>query len=186
MRLLPALLASLALVACNTLPDHPGAHVEVLHQGELEQVSVRDVIVAPVINESTAQRLPEDALRASFSEALVKRRYSPLAIAYVDDNTREASAGPSMLGEDAVLQVVVKEWDTSMWDSKGVLMVEIEAWMQDSKRSGRELWGARLERRFSLRKEIDIAATEDIVLARACDKIADELLEMLPAHSARP
>lgn len=184
--LVPALLAGLALTACNNLADHPGAHVKVVHQGELESRNVTDVVIAQVINESTAQELPVDALRAGFSKALVKRRYSPLALAYVDANAREASAGASLLGEDATLQVVVKEWDRSLWDSQGVLIVEVEAWMLDAGYAGRELWGSRLERRYSLRQEMDVAATEAILMRQVCDQIADDLLEVMPAHAAKP
>lgn len=184
--LVPALLAGLALAACNNLQDHPGAHVTVVHQGELETRNVRDVVIAKVINESTAQEVPVEALRAGFSKALIKRRYSPLALAYVDDRAREASAGASLLGEDATLQIVIKEWDRSLWDSQGVLVVEIEAWMMEAGYAGRELWGSRLERRYSLRQEMDVAATEAILMRQVCDQIADDLLEVMPAHTAKP
>ncbi|MCA8980657.1 MAG: hypothetical protein KDC14_11580 [Planctomycetes bacterium] len=184
--LVPALLIGLALTACNNLADRPGAHVTVVHQGELETRDVRDVVIAEVINESTAQEIPVEALRAGFSKALVKRRYSPLALPYVDANTREASAGASLLGEDATLQVVVKEWDRSQWDTQGVLVVEVEAWMLDAGYAGRELWGSRLERRYSLRQEMDVAATEAILLRQVCEQIADDLLEVMPAHTAKP
>lgn len=181
-----ALLAGLALSGCKNLADHPGAHVKVIHQGELESRQIRDVVIAKVVNESTSQQVPVDALRAGFSKSLVKRRYSPLALAYVDDRTREASAGASLLGEDATLQVVVKEWDRSLWDSQGVLIVEVEAWMLEAGYSGRELWGSRLERRYSLRQEMDVAATEAILMRQVCDQIADDLLEVMPAHAAKP
>lgn len=184
--LVPVLLAGLALTGCSSLADHPGAHVKVVHQGELEARDVTDVVIAEVINESTAQEIPADALRAGFSKALVKRRYSPLALSYVDANAREASAGASLLGEDATLQIVVKEWDRSLWDSQGVLMVEVEAWMLDAGYAGRELWGSRLERRYSLRQEMDVAATEAILMRQVCDQIADDLLEVMPAHAAKP
>jgi hypothetical protein len=184
--LVPALLAGLALSACHNLADHPGAHVEVVHQGELESRDIRDVVIAPVINESTTQEVPVDALRTGVSKALVKRRYSPLALSYVDDRAREASAGASLLGEDATLQLVIKEWDRSLWDSQGVLVVEVEAWMLDADYAGRELWGSRLERRYSLRQEMDVAATEAILMRKVCDQIADDLLEIMPAHTAKP
>ena len=184
--LVPTLLAGLALTGCNNLADRPGAHVNVLHQGELESREVRDIVIAEVINESTAQEVPVDALRAGASKALIKRRYSPLALAYVDDRAREASAGASLLGEDATLQLVVKEWDRSLWDSQAVLIVEVEAWMLDAGYAGRELWGSRLERRYSLRQEMDVAATEAILMRQVCDQIADDLLEVMPAHTAKP
>ncbi len=186
--LFAGLAAALVLSACSTLPDLPGENVEVLQHGELESHDIRDVVVAPIVNESTAQQIPTEDLRRGFSMALVKRRYSPLALDYVDDRVREASAGAmaGMLGEDATLQVVIKEWDTSQWDSLGVLVVEVEAWMLDAGVAGRELWGGRLERRFSLRNEMEFAATESILLRQVCERIADEMLEVMPAHAARP
>ncbi len=194
-----ALLALLAFASCRSLPDPKGREVQVLYAGTLEATAPADVVVAPVENRSETRDVPLAELREAFYRGLVKRRYSPIALERVDEVTQtaeaeesgevgvtEAAYQPGSLEEDAVLQLVVKRWDTRLYDTQGVVDVEIEAWMLDGRRpTGPELWGGRLEKRISAGGRSleagDLAVRESI--AR---QIAEELLGALPPRPVAP
>ena len=110
--LLVAALSSMLAVGCNSLPDRPGAHTELLMRGTLESIRPVDVAVAPITNLSSAADVPEEALRTAFHEALVKRRYSSLSLEYVDLQVVEASYVTGSADEDACLRVEIRNWDT--------------------------------------------------------------------------
>ncbi len=150
-RLLPLLLGLFLAAGCQELPKVPGKNVDELYRGGLESVQPADVVVAPVLNESSSNRTPQQAMRQAFQTALVKRRYSPLALEYVDRRVVEAAYTPGALQEDAVLQVTIREWDMSRWDSHGEVGATVEAWMLAA--DGTELWGGRLTRKLDLSRE---------------------------------
>jgi hypothetical protein len=180
-RLLPLLLGLFLAAGCQQLPKVPGKNVEELYRGSLESVQPADVVVAPVLNESTSTRTPQLAMRAAFQDALIKRRYSPLAIEYVDRRVVEAAYTPGALQEDAVLQVTIRDWDMSRWDSHGEVGATVEAWMLDA--AGKELWGGRLSRKLDLSLEQQQYPTSVEAFERGCGIIADELLQVMPARN---
>jgi hypothetical protein len=180
-RLLPLLLGLSLLAACQELPKVPGRHVDELYRGGLESSQPADVVVAPVVDESASSRAPQAALRQAFQVGLVKRRYSPLALDYVDRRVVEASYSPGSLQEDAVFEVTVRDWDMSRWDTHGEVTVEVEAWMLGP--DGTELWGGKLTRKLDLSTERQHYPTTREAFERGCTLIADELLEVMPARS---
>jgi len=170
---------------CQTLPEPPGLHVEELFHGSLETAQPIDVVVAPVIDESASRGAPTKALREAFQRNLLVRRYSPLALEYVDRKVVSASYRPGTLSEDAVLQVTVRGWDLSRWQSDGEVTAEVEAWML-SAADGTELWGGRLQRTFDLAYEKENHPTNMVANNKASEGIASELLDVMPARTPRP
>ena len=149
-RLLPAVLV-LFLTACYQLPPREGGSVDVITVGDIETVSPVDIAVAPLIDltEVLPTHIPEEDLRTAFARALVKRRYTPLHLDYVDRHVVDAAYAPGAAGEDAVLVISVEEWDDSLWDIHYALNVTLEAVVIDPDApSGAELWKARVSRRF--------------------------------------
>lgn len=195
-RILPLLALALALGACRSLPTPRGAAVETLYDGPLAKAAPVDVVVAPIENRSPTGDVPVDLLRGAFERALVKRRYSPLATAYVDQalqrtegagGTRatEASYRPGSLGEDAVLRVLVQSWDDSLFKSHATITAEIDAYMLDSS-GGPELWAGRVRKRINLTSHLTRAPTDRALLTIGCDDLAEELLAAMPARTAKP
>ena len=197
-----ALVFALALVpvACRSLPSPKGNTVQTLYDGPLERAAPVDVVVAPVENNSTTQSVPLDLLRESFQRALVKRRYSPLSIEYVDQalqragatpdgNTggvAEASFRPGSLGEDAVLRVIVQGWDNSLFDTHATITADIDAYMLDSS-GGPELWVGRLQgKRINMTAHVHRTPTDRLLMTVGCDELAEELLAAMPARTAKP
>ncbi|MCB9915812.1 MAG: hypothetical protein H6828_11810 [Planctomycetes bacterium] len=176
-------LGALLLASCQELPKVPGKYVSTLYVGGLESTQPADVVVAPVADESLTQRAPKAALREAFQSGLVKRRYSPLALDYVDRRVVEAAYAPGSLQEDAVLQVTVRQWDMSRWDSHGEVAVEVEAWMLGA--DGVELWGGKLTRKLDLSTERQHFPTTREAFERGSVLIAEELLEVMPARNPR-
>lgn len=194
-----ALLALLALVSCRSLPDPAGREVQVLYAGTLEARAPADIAVAPVENRSESNDVPLAELREAFYRGLVKRRYSPIALARVDEHTMAAQADdrgevglteaayePGSLGEDAVLRLIVKRWDTHLFDTQGIVDVEIEAWMLDGRQpNGPELWGGRLTQRVGAGGG-SLSAGELAARRSIARQIAEELLGALPPRPVAP
>jgi len=170
--------------ACHTLPEPPGFYVDVIHKGTLEEVQPVDVVVLPIVDDSGLGEVPAKELREAFYTTLPRRRYTPISLDYVDRRVVEASYGPGMLQEDAALKVVVREWDLSRWESQNRLTVEVEAWMLGQ--GGEELWGGRLHKTFDLRQERERHETSYQAFRLACQLIAEDLLEVMPARSPKP
>ncbi len=171
------------LGACQELPKVPGRHVSELYRGSLESVQPADVVVAPIADKSADGRAPTDSLRQAFQSGLIKRRYSPLALEYVDRRVVEAAYTPGSLREDAVLQVTVREWDMNRWDTHGEISVVMEAWMIGP--DGAELWGGKLTRKIDLSSEREHYPTTREAFERGSVILASELLEVMPARNPR-
>lgn len=185
---LSALLAPLALAlvaGCQSLPEPPGRNVQELYHGTLEEVRPMDVVVAPVVDLSVDGKIPELELRQAFQRQLIKRRYSALALPYTDRRVVNASYTAGTLEEDAVMQITVREWDLSRWESHSEVAVKVEAWMHDS-RDDTELWGGILERTFYLQKEVRNRPTRKGLMGDVAAEIAEELLEVMPARTPQP
>lgn len=180
--------ASLLLApACHVTPDPPQRFVEILYRGTLEEEQPNDVVVPALENTAMEPQVPEGVLREAFVRALAKRRYAPLALEYVDRQVIDAAYAPGSLGEQAVLQVEVRRWDTSRFNSHAVVEIEIEAWMLDADQPGRaELWGGRLARSMDLSTETARYASDRLLFESICDELAEDLLEAMPARTAAP
>lgn len=182
-----AVLACVALAACSSIPKRPGSSVETISPATVGARSPVDVVVAPIANPTNTASLPGEALRESFHDGLVKRRYSPLALTYVDRKVVDAAYKPGSLQEEAVLQVTVERWDDSLWDTHRALTIKISARLIDATSStGADLWAGRLERRFDVDQTGESTLGAAGLMRRACESIAAELLAALPARDPAP
>ncbi len=180
--LLGVLLVSLA--ACATLPDQPGRQVEVQSVSGLEARNPADIAVAPlVIPDGVLASPPQKAVRTAFCRALVKRRYTPLAIDFVDARVVEAAYSPGSAREDAVLEIIVHSWDRSLWEVRTAILVDLEARLIDAEHPTAEpLWSGRMTQRFDFASERNRIVTEGALLQEACNQIAEEFLAALPVR----
>jgi hypothetical protein len=177
----------LVLVACNNLPERRGASVVqgVAPSGALEEANPADIVVAPILDETGNRAFPAAMLREAFQAGLVKRRYSPLGLAYVDDHVVEGAYTPGTLEEDAVLTVIVESWDTTYLESRGGIAVRAEARLTDAATQGL-LWSGRIDRSFDFGSLRARNPTRERFQREACDKIAGEILAALPARTPQP
>ena len=191
----------LAVSSCRSLPEIPGTSVKELYsEGGLEAKSPVDIVVAPVKVDPNVDSVPSRALHFAFAEALVRRRYSPLSSDFIastlegmeatPDNVGApipASYSPGALGEDAVLRLVVKNWDMSLWKTERKLAVTIEAWMIDSRDPlGTELWGAEYESVLDVELMQNRYLSNEALMQYCCDEVARVLMDSMPARTARP
>jgi hypothetical protein len=182
-----ALAGAASLSACNELPHRRGESVQTVSSDKLEKKNPVDLVVAPIENKTGSDDVPIASLRDSFQKGLVRRRYSPLALEYVDRKVVDAAYTPGSLKEEAVLQVTVESWDTSLLDTRGALIVKIHARLVDAEDSANgQLWGGFIDHRFDLEAEREQFSTRAALLDYACGKIAEEVLAALPARNAGP
>ena len=182
-----ALVLVASLAACNELPHRRGEKVETASNAKLEQQKPVDVVVAPVENVTKSKDVPLAAMREAFEKGLVRRRYSPLATEYVDRRVVDASYTPGTLKEEAVLQITIETWDTSLLESRGALIVKARARLLDAKDpTNGQLWSGSVDQRFDLNVNRENYSTRTAMLQHACERIADEVLAALPARTAGP
>src|SRR6185503_13455348 len=103
-------LASLSLCACNTTGSEEDTAPVRGALDRLAELQPADIAIAPVRDQTNAQRVPLEVFRNAFVESLIERRYSPLAPSYVDANWVEA-AFKGTPPPDGILVIAVKEWD---------------------------------------------------------------------------
>jgi len=178
----PALFLSALVTACHTTrPAEPAAPAVRGAMERLLELQPTDVAVAPVRDQTDAQRVPLDVFRTLFVETLVERRYSPLAPKYVDDNWIEASFKGTP-PPDALLVVAVTGWDPSHLFSTGVVEVAADVVLfEGGDTTGRVLW------QVSLDQDVDLgdgrgnppAAGQDLIPV-AVRRFAQKALEALP------
>jgi hypothetical protein len=157
----------------------------------LAELQPAEIAVAPIRDQTDAQRVPLEVVRTAFVESLVERRYSPLATRYVDANWLEAAFKGTPL-PDAVLVVAVTAWDPNHLYSTGkVTLVADVSLFEGGDTTGHVLW------QRSFQGEVDMGPTpgkapapgEDLI-PRAVRKLAQEALAALPmrdpalAHAA--
>ena len=195
------LLPVLAISACRNLPEIPGTSVRELYsEGGMAAKSPVDIVIAPVMVDENVGSVPSQGLQSAFAEALVRRRYSPLSPEFIASNLEgmdeaassvgtpiPASYSPGTLGEDAVLRLVVKQWDMSMWKTDRKLSVTIDAWMIDSMDPmGTELWGARYDSVLDMSLMQNRYLTNESLIEHCCGEIAREMMDCMPARTTRP
>ncbi|HPF13803.1 MAG TPA: hypothetical protein PLJ12_06015, partial [Planctomycetota bacterium] len=138
--------------------------------------------------------VPTRALRESLVRGLVKRRYAPLSLDFVDEagilggeGVQEASYQPGTLNEEVVCQLIVHNWDQSLWDTRRAFKVDLELLMIDpANPSGPPLWSGRLPGRFDYAEQQASYATEGAYFRGAVDQLLAELLAVMPARVTRP
>jgi hypothetical protein len=184
--LVPVLSLVCFATACNHLPERRGKDVASNPGSTLEQKSPIEVAVAPITDGSGNTALPRAELRRAFQAALVKRRYTPIALDLVDSKVVNAAYHPGALEEQAVLMLDVQRWDTHLWDTRNVIEVTIRARMVDPANPAGELWSGVLEKRFDFDNVQDQFTTESALMHHACETIAGELLEAMPARQPTP
>lgn len=179
-------LLSVAAVACQQLPVQRGRDVQVLDEGGLAERNPAEVVVAPVELATPDLKVPDVALRSAFQDALVRRRYSPLALDFVDSRVIEASYPAGTLGEEAVCRILVHRWDERLWDTGRILDVDVELRMEDpADPDGRDLWAGRLAGRIDVTSE-ETRLTEPALYRYALEEVALELTSRLPMRTTAP
>ncbi len=174
-----ALACAATLAACNELPRRRGESVE--------KRNPIDLVVAPVENATGDKSVPLASLREAFQKGLVRRRYTPLALEYVDRKVVDAAYTPGSLKEEAVLQVTIEAWDKTLLDTRGALLVKAHARLIDAENpTNGQLWGGFIDHRFDLEAEREQFSTEAALLDYACGRIAEEVLAALPARNTGP
>ena len=155
---------------------------EVLADG-LAGTSVVDVAVVPVQNASGDPEVPLDAARGALYAGLVDRLYSPLRLEYVDRHWGSDPPEPGGGEADALLELEVREWDTSLLGSHRAVRAEAVARLVDARSGAPEagaepLWSARVRRRLQPGRQ----PTREESLRRAAELLALEVLELIPAR----
>ncbi|HED64497.1 MAG TPA: hypothetical protein ENJ09_02970 [Planctomycetes bacterium] len=175
------LLASFA--ACNATPGKPEAAPFVGDVQRLADLQPGDIAVAPVRNQTGIEEVPVAALREGFSEALVKRLYSPLSSAYVDSNWVESSFRGTP-GPDALLVVAMTEWDTSRLFSTGKVTGAAEVVLfEGGSTTGTPLWSVHRSATVELGDASgNPPRPSESLLPRAAELFATQILSDLPTR----
>jgi hypothetical protein len=148
-----------------------------------------EIVIAPVIDARTQKgremALPTGTLRTALQSVLVQRRYSPLNLDLVDTKVVNAAYRPGSLDEQAVLQLTVERWDTSLWTVRQSITATLDARMLSP--TGTVLWSGRLQdARFDFADIKEQYTTESALIRHACTKVLTELLAALPPREPRP
>jgi len=178
-------LTAFAFAACNDIPKNRGSAVKSTDARSVQEQSPIEVAVAPVVNAS-GSNVPMSDLRSSFQKELVVRRYSPLALEYVDRKVVDAAYTPGASQESATLMITVERWDTSLWTSHGAITARMTASLLDARNGGAVLWSATTDQRYDFLQQNEKLTTEGARIRLACDSVAADLLARLPARTARP
>lgn len=186
-RIAAALLSACALVACASTRAPAGAENEGLSSGRLAAVNPLEIVVPPLENHTGNANLPLAEMRQKFHAGLVRLRYTPLALEYVDRNAApvEASYRPGALGEQASLRIVLTGWDDSNWRSNSRLVVDADVYMLDANdpELSRALWGGHVTRTIDLSRQAAVAPTPAALLDRATTEFVDGVLASLPPRN---
>jgi len=180
------LCVSVSVSSCYRLKPLDGQSTEVITTGDLG--SRVEFAVAPVIDlrEDDHTAIPAGTLRRAFQVALLKRRYSPLSLDYVDSQVVNAAYEPGAADEEVMLRITISEWDSSLWEIHRALRVTIEVEAIDPKDpAGAVLWKARCSRRFD-KAEFGEPAHQPTELQRmqhACEVIANEMMLKMPPRT---
>ncbi len=182
-RILPLALLIAVPVACRDLPENRGQDVETLIEGKrLAEVNPSDIAVLPVANFTDRTDLPLDQLRRAFYEGLVRRRYSPLALDYVDARAIEAGYTPGQFDEEAAMSIAIRGWDDSQWDRRSLLQLDVEVYILSGDRGamGGPLWGGSRAMTLNLSRDRGRAVGEADLMDLALRHFTEDVLGALP------
>jgi len=187
--IVPLFLAALASMACFSAcgPTRPprGLDNPNLIVGSLSQVNPLDIVVLPIQNNTGRDKLPLEELRQAFFTGLVRQKYSPLSLEYIDARVVEAAYTPGDLKEQAILQIFINNWDDSQWRTMTRLHVEAEIYLLDSKNPDQRqpLWGGKVDRYVDLSRELAGLPTSQMALNRAVEVFTENVLASLPPRN---
>lgn len=187
-RSLPLLALVFLTQACQQLPEPRGRDVRVMEVGRLEQLNPNDIVVAPLqMASEDGLSVPEMGLRQAFVRALIRRRYAPLSLEYVDSGVVEASYRTGILDEDAVCEIIIHDWNDGMWEGRRAITGDLEVRIVDpADPLGPVLWSARLARRFDFAGDDVEHISPEVQYDLALAHIAQEILAVMPARRAEP
>ena len=170
---------------CQNTPKPPRGYDNVdLDAGTLNEVNPTDIVVLPIRN-TTGMDLPLEELRVGFHARLVRLRYSPLALDYVDANQPvEASYVPGRLSEEAAFEVVITGWDDSLWRTHSRLVIDADVHVLDGV-TGAPIWGGHVSRRVDVIKDIPRSALNRTLLSRALEIFVGDVLASMPPRDPR-
>ena len=199
-----ATLAALTLgltAACQELPEVPNQRVQaVVDDARLAEVNPNDVVVPPLILPEDADfSAPDRPLRVAFQRALIRHRYVPLGLDFVDGilegeaplpvgSPAEAAYRPGRFHEDAVLEIHVHGFSDSAWTTRRSLTVDLEVRLLDAGQpaTAEPLWSSTISDRFAFADREILHATESGLLQDALDTIARQMLQSLPIRRVEP
>jgi hypothetical protein len=190
-----ALFVLVLAAACRHIPERPGRHVEVLSTPNAQPLTLVDIAVMPVENLTGEADLPLEDMRAEFQAGLVRLRYSPLSLAYVDRSLADATYTKGSLREEGIFQVTLHAWDETSLRAHGVVQVDCEARLIDPYLPETEaaLWHGHLARPIQLgsdrsihsiarlRKEALVAMVEELLGA-----VPPRIPQSAPSPSQKP
>lgn len=188
-RIAPLFLAALGsigwLAACGPTRPPRGLDNPNLIVGSLSQVNPLDIVVLPIKNTTGREGLPLAQLRQSFCSGMVRQKYSPLALDFVDARVVEAAYKPGDMQEQAILQVSINTWDDSQWHSMSRLHIEAEIYLLDSKNPDprQPLWGGKVDRRIDLARELPTLPNLNAAMNLAIEQFTSNVLASLPPRN---
>ena len=179
---LAALVAVAGFAACGPTRPPRGLDNPNLIVGALSQVNPTDIVVLPIQNKTGRTGLPLAQLRQAFHAGLVRQKYSPLSLEFVDARVVEAAYTPRMLEEQAILQIFVNNWDDSQWHSMSKLHIEAEIYLLDSMNPDprQPLWGGKVDRYVDLSREMPGLSSNSAAMKLAIEKFTQDVLASLP------
>lgn len=177
-----ALVLAVSFASCGPTRPPRGLDNPEIIVGSLEQVNPLDIVVLPIQNNTGREGLPLAQLRQAFHAGLVRQRYSPLSLDFVDSKVVEAAYTPGALEEQAIMQVFVNSWDDSQWRSMSRLHVQAEVYLLDSRNPDprQPLWGGKVDRRIDLANATPGLPNSAAALNRAVEQFAQDVLASLP------
>lgn len=132
--------------------------------------------------------LPVKEIRKIAYQTLLKNRYSPLSLDFVDaafaGKATAAEASYSEIRErcdaDAILNLTVNRWDMSRLNGDKLLSLGMEAYLVDAK-TGETIWQGRADWDIDLSSERDIerVATDEL-RERGIRRFLDRFLSQIP------
>jgi len=180
-----ALVATASFSSCGPTRPPRGLDNPDLVVGSLAQVNPLDIVVLPIQNNTGREGLPLTELREAFHAGLVRQKYSPLSLTFVDARVVEAAYTPGDLNEQAILQVFVNNWDDSQWRSMSRLHVQAEVYLLDSRNPDprQPLWGGKVDRRVDIATATPGLPNSAAALNHAVDEFVQSVLASLPPRN---
>jgi len=184
-----ALAASLLLAACAATGEKTDFYwsspADALRVANPADVAVLDPTFdagEPLSRADRPSAVPLERFRQATYRELLKRRYSPLALDYVDRAWRGASASSGekgMCGEDAYLRVSVNRFEVSAREPQ--VRIAADFFLHDGK-TGTMLWSAKADRRIDLKVESEVVRDPALLRRTAVERFVESALQGLPAR----